>query len=341
MLICTFCAGVFYIRIFEPTLDSPTFCRLSHQIRCKETVLVTSTQADTSTNRELRIRAALRTPRQKLPAQQRRLKAGTTSFMVVIHVLACVALLPRFWSWQGFVAFGVLYWTTVLGVTLGLHRLVAHRSFEVPGWLERILVVMGTLAAQSGPIDWVALHRHHHRFSDQPNDHHDAGRGLWWSHSEWMLHDIPALKEKHRYAGDLLKDRFYVWLDRWFLLLQIPLGLALYWYGEAAGIHGGGVGLVLWAIPLRLAVVYHVTWLVTSATHAFGYRNFNSPDLSRNCWWVAVLSFGEGWHNNHHAYPDSARHGLRWFEVDITWMHIRLLRRLGLTRKVRQARYSG
>ena len=287
------------------------------------------------------MRAAVMAPRQTLPSTQRRLKGGSTSFMVVIHVLATVALLPRFWSWQGLVAFGVLYWMTVLGVTLGLHRLVAHRSFEVPGWLERVLVVMGTLACQSGPIDWVALHRHHHRFSDQPNDHHDAGRGLWWSHSEWMLHDIPALKEKHRYAGDLLNDRFYVWLDRGFLVLQIPLGLSLYWYGEAAGIHGGGVGLVLWAIPLRLAVVYHVTWLVNSATHAFGYRNFNSPDLSRNCWWVAVLSFGEGWHNNHHAYPDSARHGLRWFEFDITWMHIRLLRRLGLTRKVRQARYSG
>ena len=303
--------------------------------------MVTSTPADASTQRELRMRAAVMAPRQTLPSKQRRLKGGTTSFMVAIHVLATVALLPRFWSWQGLVAFGVLYWMTVLGVTLGLHRLVAHRSFEVPGWLERVLVMMGSLAAQSGPIDWVALHRHHHRFSDQPNDHHDAGRGLWWSHSEWMLHDIPALKEKHRYAGDLLNDRFYVWLDHWFLLLQIPLGLALYWYGEAAGIHGGGVGLVLWAIPLRLAVVYHVTWLVNSATHAFGYRNFNSPDLSRNCWWVAVLSFGEGWHNNHHAYPDSARHGLRWFEFDITWMHIRLLRRLGLTRKVRQARYSG
>ena len=303
--------------------------------------MVTSTPADASTQRELRTRAAVMAPRQTLPSTQSRFKGGTTGFMVVIHVLATVALLPRFWSWQGLVAFGVLYWMTVLGVTLGLHRLMAHRSFEVPGWLEKVLVMMGSLAAQSGPIDWVALHRHHHRFSDQPNDHHDAGRGLWWSHSEWMLHDIPALKEKHRYAGDLLRDRFYVWLDRWFLVLQIPLGLALYWYGESAGVHGGGVGLVLWAIPLRLAVVYHVTWLVNSATHAFGYRNFNSPDLSRNCWWVAVLSFGEGWHNNHHAYPDSARHGLRWFEFDITWMHIRLLRRLGLTRKVRQARYSG
>lgn len=188
-------------------------------------------------------------PREPLPRKQRKFKGGTTAFMVVMHVLATIALLPDFWSWQGIAAFGLLYWVTVLGVTLGLHRLVAHRSFEVPRWLERVLVVMGTLACQSGPIDWVALHRHHHKFSDQANDHHDAGRGLWWSHSEWMLHEIPALEHKERFGGDLLNDRFYVWLDRWFLLLQIPLGLGLYWYGQAADVHGGGLGLVLWAIP--------------------------------------------------------------------------------------------
>ena len=259
--------------------------------------------------------------------------------MLAMHVAATFALLPRFWSWQGLVAFAVLYWTTVLGVTLGLHRLVAHRSLVVPVWLERILVIMATLACQSGPIEWVALHRHHHRYSDQTNDHHDAGRGLWWAHSEWMLHEIPALDHMDRFAGDLLADPFFRWLDRWFLQLQIPLGRGLYWYGEVAQVHGGGLGLVLWAIPLRLVVVYHVTWFVNSATHAFGYRNFDSPDLSRNCWWVAVLSFGEGWHNNHHAYPSSARHGLRWFEFDITWQHVKALRRLGLARRVQQARY--
>ena len=113
--------------------------------------------------------------------------------MLAMHVGAVFALLPRFWSWQAVVAFAVLYWVTVIGVTLGLHRLVAHRSFEAPRWLERLLVVMGTLACQSSPIEWVGLHRHHHKFSDQPNDHHDAGRGLWWAHSEWMLHKIPAL----------------------------------------------------------------------------------------------------------------------------------------------------
>ena len=288
-------------------------------------------------NRDTRLRRRVAAPRQPLTARQRKLRGGTTVFMLVIHVGAVAALLPRFWSWQGVAALAVMYWITVVGVTLGLHRLAAHRGFEAPQWVERFLVLMGTLACQSGPIEWVGLHRHHHLYSDQPNDHHDAGRGLWWAHSEWMLHDIPALREIHRFTGDLERDPFYRWLDQWFLLLQFPLGAALWFYGQSAGVHGGGLGLVLWAIPLRLAVVYHVTWLVNSATHAFGYRNFDSPDLSRNCWWVALLSFGEGWHNNHHAYPQSARHGLRWFEFDITWQHIRLLRALGLARRIRIA----
>ncbi len=301
--------------------------------------MVFNDSTSSSNSRELRLREGIVAPRKRLPPHQRRFRVGTTSFMLAMHVAAVFALLPRFWSWQGILIFAFLYWTTVLGVTLGLHRLVAHRSFTAPIWVERVLVIMGSLACQSGPIEWVALHRHHHKFSDQPNDHHDAGRGFWWSHSEWMLHDIPALQHTDRLALDLLSDPFFRWLDHWFLLLQIPIGLGLYWYGEMTQINGGGVGLVLWAIPLRLVVVYHVTWLVNSATHTFGYRNFDCPDLSRNCWWVACLSFGEGWHNNHHAYPQSARHGLRWFEFDITWQHIKLLKRLGLARQIRTAKY--
>ncbi|MFO7629916.1 MAG: acyl-CoA desaturase, partial [Prochlorococcaceae cyanobacterium] len=149
------------------------------------------------------MRAAVSLPRLPLPASQRRYKFGTMSFMLVIHIGAVFALLPRFWSWQGVAALAALYWITVIGVTLGLHRLVAHRSFTAPKWVERSLVLLGALACQSGPIEWVGLHRHHHRYSDQPNDHHDAARGLWWAHSDWMLHDIPAVREIHRFAGDL------------------------------------------------------------------------------------------------------------------------------------------
>jgi fatty-acid desaturase len=291
--------------------------------------------------RERRLRSGVTARRGTLSPQQRRLKGGTFVFMLAMHVGAVAALLPRFWSWQGLLVLLLLYWVTVLGVTLGLHRLLSHRSFEAPRWLERTLVIMGTLACQSGPIEWVGLHRHHHLHSDQPNDHHDAARGLWWSHSEWMLHEIPALREIGRFTADLRRDPVYRWLDRWFLLVQLPLGLALWYAGQHWQVPGGGLGLVLWGIPLRIVVVYHVTWLVNSATHAFGYRNFDSPDLSRNCWWVALLSFGEGWHNNHHAHPQSARHGLRWFELDITWLHIRLLAALGLAHRIRVAPFAG
>ncbi|TGG85845.1 MAG: acyl-CoA desaturase [Aphanocapsa feldmannii 277cV] len=278
-------------------------------------------------------------PRAPLTAGTHPWSAGTVGFMLAMHVGAVAALLPFNWSWPAVAVLAVLYWATVIGVTLGYHRMVAHRSFKGPRWLERLMMVMGTLSVQSGPIEWVGLHRHHHRFSDQPNDHHDAARGLWWSHSEWMLHKIPAVAEVERYAGDLLADPFYCWLERWFLLLQVPLAFALYWLGEALAVPGGGWALVLWGVPLRMVIVYHVTWLVNSATHAFGYRNFDCPDLSTNCWWVAILAFGEGWHNNHHAFPQSARHGLRWFEFDITWQHIRFLRRIGLIHHLRIARF--
>lgn len=266
-------------------------------------------------------------------------KTGKTSwvtigFMIVIHALALFALSPQFWSWQAVTSLLVLYWVTAcLGVTIGYHRLLSHRSFKVPNWLERFFATCGALSCQHGPIDWVGLHRHHHKYSDTDADHHNSHRGFWWSHMGWMLEAIPAMEAVPRMTGDLAKDPYYRWLNNWFLVLQLPLAGLLFWIGTATG--AGGWALVLWGIPLRLVLVYHVTWLVNSATHCWGTVAYESGDASRNNKWVAALTFGEGWHNNHHAFPHSARHGLQKGQIDLTWEHIRLMRSLGLASKVR------
>ena len=270
------------------------------------------------------------------PPQGLNWRWDVVGFMVLVHGLAAFALLPRFWSLPALLTLLILYWVTgCLGVTMGYHRLLAHRSFRVPRWLQNILAACGALSCQHGPIIWVGLHRHHHRFSDTHHDHHNSLCGLWWSHMGWMLFTTPAMAVVPQFTRDLQKDPWLQFLDRWFLVLQLPLAVILYVLGESLGV--GGWSLVLWGIPLRLVTVYHATWLVNSATHTWGYRSFATNDESRNCWWVALLSFGEGWHNNHHAVPFSARHGLRWFEADLTWQHIRFLQALGLARGVKVA----
>ncbi len=266
--------------------------------------------------------------------KKERLRWGAIIFMIAIHSLTIYALFPKFWSFQSIGTLLTLYWVTAcLGVTLGYHRLLSHRSFHVPKWLERIFATCGALSCQHGPIDWVGLHRHHHIFSDTAADHHNSNKGFWWSHMGWMFEPIPAMKAVPRLSRDLSKDRYYRWLNKYFLLLQIPLGVVLYWIGHFSGLNSWS--LVLWGIPMRLVIVYHVTWLVNSATHCWGTIAFDSGDGSRNNAWVAALTFGEGWHNNHHAFPNSALQGLGRGQIDLTWQHIRLLRALGLASKIR------
>ncbi len=259
---------------------------------------------------------------------------GTIGFMIAIHALTLYGLLPKFWSWEALLVLGILYWITAcLGVTLGYHRLLSHRAFRVPKLLERFFATCGALSCQHGPIDWVGLHRHHHTFSDTDADHHNSKRGFWWSHMGWMFEPIPAMKAVPRLSGDLIVDPYYRWLNKYFLLLQIPLGILLFEIGNLCEV--GGWALVLWGIPIRLVLVYHVTWLVNSATHCWGTTAFDSGDRSKNNPWVAALTFGEGWHNNHHAFPTSACQGLLPGQIDLTWQHIRLLNALGLARKIR------
>jgi sn-1 stearoyl-lipid 9-desaturase len=259
-----------------------------------------------------------------------RIDWATVVFMVLVHVGALFALLPSNFNWPAVGVALFLYWVTGgLGITLGWHRMLTHRSFQTPKWLEYFLVFCGTLSVQGGPIWWVGLHRHHHLYSDQPVDHHDSGKGFWWSHMEWMLRDVPAEEEVEKFTRDIADDRFYQFLEKYFLPLQVVLAVILYSIG--------GWPFVVWGVFLRMIFVYHITWLVNSATHKFGYRTFDSDDKSTNCWWVALLAYGEGWHNNHHAFQYSARHGLKWWEIDLTWMMIRVLKMLRLARKIRLA----
>jgi stearoyl-CoA desaturase (delta-9 desaturase) len=249
-------------------------------------------------------------------------------YMAFLHLGALAAFLPGTFSWSAVGLMLLLHWITGgLGVTLGFHRLVTHRSFQVPKWLEYFVVLCGTLSCEGGPIDWVGLHRLHHLHSDTPPDPHDASRGFWWSHMGWMLFENPARAYIPRFTKDIGDDPVYRFFNTYFILIQVGLGLILFAIG--------GWPFVVWGIFVRIVVVFHCTWLVNSATHMFGYKSYDVGDRSTNCWWVALLTYGEGWHNNHHAFQHSARHGLRWWEIDLTWMTISVLQALGLATNVK------
>jgi stearoyl-CoA desaturase (delta-9 desaturase) len=218
---------------------------------------------------------------------------------------------------------------------MGYHRLHTHRGFKTPRLFEYFLAVCGTLTLEGGPIFWVAIHRQHHQHSDQPADPHSPRVSPFWSHLGWVIfgeanHNNTAIMS--RYAPDLGRDRFYQWLSTYHWVPLTVLGLTL--------LAVGGWPLVNWAIFLRVVVGLHATWLVNSATHLWGRRRFATKDDSKNSWWVALLTFGEGWHNNHHAHPVSARHGLAWYEFDPTWLELKVLGAIGLVWDVKFAKVS-
>lgn len=251
--------------------------------------------------------------------------------LLVIHLGALGIFVPALFSWRAVIIAFVLWYTTgVLGITLGFHRILTHRSLRLPRLFEYALALLGTLALQNGPINWVATHRKHHAYTDAEGDPHNIRQGFTWAHVAWMYRPNTAFlrpAEYSRWAHDLIADPFYRFLDRYAFALQGCLAFILFTVG--------GWSCVVWGIFARLVFTFHCTWLVNSAAHTFGYQTYRSNDRSTNCWWVAILSSGEGWHNNHHAFPFSARHGLDRREIDATWLTIRALAFLGLAKNIK------
>jgi stearoyl-CoA desaturase (delta-9 desaturase) len=261
-------------------------------------------------------------------AEPLKIQWSTVVGVTIFHILAIWALFT--FSWQNLAAFLITWWIAgSFGIGLGFHRLLTHRGFKTPKWLEYFLTVCGTLGMQSGAISWVTTHRLHHAFTETEKDPHNITQGVYWAHIGWIFQGTAQLQSEemmNRYAPDLNKDKVHRFLNKYYWLTSVAVGAILFAIG--------GWSMVLWGIFLRNIFGWHSTWMVNSVTHKWGSRRFESNDNSTNNALVAALTFGEGWHNNHHTYPRSAKHGLTWREIDVNWMQIWFLEKIGLAKDV-------
>ncbi|HEY7891977.1 MAG TPA: acyl-CoA desaturase [Solirubrobacteraceae bacterium] len=261
-------------------------------------------------------------------------------------LFAAVILWHRFLDMRDIAIFLAMYLITAIGVTVGFHRLLTHRAFQTHAWLRYALATMGSMSLQGPVIDWVADHRKHHTFTDEEGDPHSphAGHGaglrgmlhgLWHAHVGWLF-ETHGQASSSRFAADLLEDpkmraisRAFPWIALSTLLLPFLAGLAL-----SGGSLMAGLSALLWGGLVRIFLVHHITWSINSICHFFGRRRFDTDDHSTNVFWLALPSLGEAWHHNHHAFPRSAFHGLRWYELDPSGWLILAMAKFGLAWEV-------
>lgn len=251
------------------------------------------------------------------------------AIVISFHLLAIPAFFTM--SWANFAALMIGNWVVgSLGVGLGWHRLLTHRSFKAPKWVEYVTSIFATMSMQDPPDKWIATHRMHHAFTDTDKDPHSIRPGFWWAQIGWVVwgraqdHDEATMK---KYVPDLLKDRGHRLISRYF---YVPIIVSAFLFFAI-----GGWQMVVWGVFARVVVGWHTTWFVNSLAHMYGKRPHDTGDMSTNNWFVAILTFGEGWHNAHHMWPTSARHGLKWYQFDMNWITIRLLEKLGLATDIR------
>lgn len=286
-----------------------------------------------------------RLPRPEMVDEKSRIIWEYVVPVVAFHLLIPLAFIPYFFSWWGvlFLPIGNYIFTS-MGIGAGYHRLLTHRGFDCPKWFEYLLATLGVCSLQDSPARWVLVHRVHHQHSDHQPDPHTPHVSGFWAHMGWMFIENRALSTVaayDRYCRDLMQDRYYMWLQRgvnWvvvYALHTIPFTLAGLLCGAifaetTAGMIQTMVQFVFWGVIMRTVYTWHVTWAINSAAHMWGYRNYETREDSRNNWLFALLTNGEGWHNNHHADPRSARHGHRWWEVDVTYMTLVALTKVGI-----------
>ncbi len=267
-----------------------------------------------------------------------------------IHLVALLAVLPYLFTLSG-VILAVLghFIFGMLGITVGYHRLLTHRGFTCPKWLEHTFAILGMCNLQDSPARWVAIHRMHHQHSDHRPDPHSPLVNFLWGHVGWVVcrhKSLDRTTHYERYVRDLLRDPFYLKLERrdgWFFVFIIHALLIIaagagYGYFRSGGMMSETIRVsyswAVWVVAVRTVFVLHGTWAVNSLSHLFGYRNYETRDNSQNNWFVALITHGEGWHNNHHAEPRAAAHGHRWYEFDMSWRVIQLLEFMGLAKDV-------
>lgn len=256
------------------------------------------------------------------PENVQRVRASVIVVLPLIGFVVAVFLLwNKYVFWQDMALLAVMYTITILGIGIGYHRMLTHQGFNAPNWLRGMFLIFGNMAWEGAPLDWAATHVKHHAHSDEEDDPHSPLHGFWHAHIGWLF-DRHAFAKAEQYAPHLLEDPVVVFVDRysavWMTLaLAIPFAL------------GGWTGF-LWAGIVRIFLTTHVTWSVNSICHCFGHRAFETTDESRNEWVIGLLAFGEGWHNNHHAFPQNAFHGMRWWQFDLSGLIIRFCEKVGL-----------
>ncbi len=281
-----------------------------------------------------------------------------TTTIVLVHLLGLLALFPYLWSWIGFWVFVLGIHVFGQGITIGYHRLLTHRSFKTPKWVEHCFAILGICSMQDTPARWVSVHRVHHVHSDEVPDPHSPRVSFFWSHMGWLLfvnRQTYSAAGLERFAKDLLRDPFYMRLETnpfrqfFYALGQVPVyfalgfGASFFFSSELGAAFQLGLSLVVWGCIMRIIAVWHITWSVNSLSHVFGYQNYQTGEDSRNNWCVALLAAGEGWHNNHHQDQAAATVQHRWWELDLSYYEIKLLELLGLASDIippRQKRHQ-